>query len=246
MPPRYAYWTILIDNTPTAFRAKEQSELLPTVHQLRRTNKDVVMKWFANGRVWDSPEAAREARHARTEGERRGKDWRPGGQHKDPRARFSKPKKDRPSVDRPERPTSDRQARPARPPSDRERKPWQTKPMSGRPDTSAKPWQKPPVKPWDKGPRKPWQDRPGKASGGDRRPWQDKPPSAARGPRPDGERGDRWSRPPQDRSANAPGGKPGGWRPKPFGATAPRDRGQPRPPGSPYKPPYRSKAFTWE
>ena len=58
MPPRYAYWTILIDDAPTAFRAKEESELLPTLQQLRRTNKNVVMKWFAKGRVWESQEEA--------------------------------------------------------------------------------------------------------------------------------------------------------------------------------------------
>jgi hypothetical protein len=28
MPPRYAYWTILIDGKATAFRAKESEELL--------------------------------------------------------------------------------------------------------------------------------------------------------------------------------------------------------------------------
>ena len=58
MPPRYAYWTILIDRKPTAFRARTAEELLPTLHQLRRTNPDVVMKWFARGRVWESPQAA--------------------------------------------------------------------------------------------------------------------------------------------------------------------------------------------
>ena len=46
MPPRYAYWTILIDNTPTSFRAREKEELLPTFQQLRRTNNDVVMQWM--------------------------------------------------------------------------------------------------------------------------------------------------------------------------------------------------------
>jgi len=56
MPPRYAYWTILIDNTPTAFRARAKEELLPTFQQLRRTNKDVVMKWFARGWLWETPE----------------------------------------------------------------------------------------------------------------------------------------------------------------------------------------------
>ena len=61
MPPRYAYWTILIDNTPTAFRAREREELLPTLQQLRRTNKDVVMKWFARGRLWESREEERDS-----------------------------------------------------------------------------------------------------------------------------------------------------------------------------------------
>src|SRR5206468_2527388 len=99
MPPRYAYWTILIDDQPTAFRARDRDELVPTLQQLRRTNTNVVMKWFARGRIWDSPEQARWAsQHATPAGAKRGKDWRPGGQHKDPRARFkrgAKPRLDR-------------------------------------------------------------------------------------------------------------------------------------------------------
>jgi hypothetical protein len=62
MPPRFAYWTILIDNGPTAFRAREAAELLPTLNQLKRTNANVVMKWFSGGRVWDSPADAERAR----------------------------------------------------------------------------------------------------------------------------------------------------------------------------------------
>jgi hypothetical protein len=63
MPPRFAYWTILIDQRPTAFRATDKADLLPTFHQLRRTNADVVFKWFARGRMWESPDdAARSAR----------------------------------------------------------------------------------------------------------------------------------------------------------------------------------------
>ena len=31
MPPRFAYWTILIDDNPTAFRARDAEELLPTL-----------------------------------------------------------------------------------------------------------------------------------------------------------------------------------------------------------------------
>lgn len=88
MPPRFAYWTILIDNAPTAFRAKDQADLLPTLQQLRRTNPDVVLKWFAHGRLWDTPEQAREARKPPPRlQEKRGRDWRPGGQHRDPRVR---------------------------------------------------------------------------------------------------------------------------------------------------------------
>jgi hypothetical protein len=88
VPPRYAFWTILIDHRPTAFRAREQAELLPTLAQLRRTNDDVILKWFSRGRLWESPEEERAARTTRQE--QRGREWRPGGQHKDPRARFRK------------------------------------------------------------------------------------------------------------------------------------------------------------
>src|SRR6185503_20350178 len=96
VPPRYAYWTILIDNKPTAFRAREKEELQPTLRQLQRKNTDVVMKWFARGRVWDTPEQARWA-GSNLEGtrEKRGREWRPGGKHEDPRARFDKRKRDR-------------------------------------------------------------------------------------------------------------------------------------------------------
>jgi hypothetical protein len=98
MPPRYAYWTILIDNKPTAFRARDQADLLPTLHQLRRTNRDVVMKWFARGRIWESPEAERARRLTREQrlteaGQRRRRaeaGWRPGGDHKDPRERVKR------------------------------------------------------------------------------------------------------------------------------------------------------------
>jgi hypothetical protein len=60
VPPRFAYWTILIDNAPTAFRAREAEELLPTLAQLRRTNENVILKWFARGRLWDSQQQERD------------------------------------------------------------------------------------------------------------------------------------------------------------------------------------------
>jgi hypothetical protein len=132
MPPRYAYWTILIDSKPTAFRAREKEELLPTFHQLRRTSKDVVMKWFARGRLWETPEEASAAQRKKVVPERRGHQWRPGGAHKDPRERFKKGAKV--AVARvfraPHKPSGVAQVlRPAHKP--RERRPWTNKPLSG-------------------------------------------------------------------------------------------------------------------
>ena len=91
MPPRYAYWTILIDGKPTAFRARDKEELLPTFHQLQRKSSDIVMKWFARGKLWDTPEQAQWAlRNMDRPREKRGREWRPGGEHKDPRDRFKR------------------------------------------------------------------------------------------------------------------------------------------------------------
>ena len=53
------------------------------------------MKWFARGKLWDSPEEASEALRAERfgeGGERRGAGWRPGGEHEDPRAKFKVPR----------------------------------------------------------------------------------------------------------------------------------------------------------
>lgn len=106
MPPRYAFWTIILDGVATAFRARDREDLLPTFKQLQRKNPDAVMKWFARGRLWDSPEAAaddgrrerEQARRSRADGERRGPGWRPGGRHEDPRARFQRKKGKGPSI----------------------------------------------------------------------------------------------------------------------------------------------------
>jgi len=96
MPPRFSYWTIIIDGQPTAFRAADQEELQPTLYQLRKKNPGAEMKWFARGRVWDSPDEARTARQGEEAAARdalakeRGRGWRPGGEHKDPREKFKK------------------------------------------------------------------------------------------------------------------------------------------------------------
>ena len=70
MPPRYTYWTIIVDGMPTAFRAAEREELLPTFERIRQKNPGAELKWFANGRLWGSPEEARRAerppRHGRS------------------------------------------------------------------------------------------------------------------------------------------------------------------------------------
>jgi hypothetical protein len=60
MPPRYSYWTIIAGGLPTAFRAYEREELMPTFTRLREKHPDAEMKWFARGKLWASPDAARE------------------------------------------------------------------------------------------------------------------------------------------------------------------------------------------
>jgi hypothetical protein len=96
MPPRFTYWTIILDGQPTAFRAAERDQLLPTLKQLQAKNPGAVLKWFAHGRLWESPEEvwqvrlkAREAARDASEA-RRSRSWRPGGEHKDPREKFKK------------------------------------------------------------------------------------------------------------------------------------------------------------
>jgi len=93
MPPRFAYWTILAGGLPTSFRAAEREDLLPTLRRLKERQPDAEMKWFQRGKLWDSPEAARaDLQRAPAP---RGRDWRPGGEHRDPRAPFQKAKRER-------------------------------------------------------------------------------------------------------------------------------------------------------
>jgi len=67
MPPRFAYWTIIVEGKPTAFRAQLREELEPTFKQLHNKHPDAVMMWFARGRLWQSEEEAREALARRRE-----------------------------------------------------------------------------------------------------------------------------------------------------------------------------------
>ena len=72
MPPRYAYWTILVDNQPTAFRAGAKEDLLPTFNRLKEKHASAVMMWWQNGKLWPSRLDAQEAMRARGEMGRRG------------------------------------------------------------------------------------------------------------------------------------------------------------------------------
>jgi hypothetical protein len=111
MPPRYAYWTIIAGGLPTAFRAAEREDLLPTFQRIKAKHSDAEMKWFAHGKLWESPDAARAAQHRGSgsriadsrAGRERGRDWRPGGEHRDPRQKFIDAKKNRNSRIRKER-----------------------------------------------------------------------------------------------------------------------------------------------
>src|SRR5512136_6269 len=62
MPPRFAFWTIILDGVATSFRAREKAEILPTFHHLKRKNPGAQLKWFSGGKLFDSPEQAREER----------------------------------------------------------------------------------------------------------------------------------------------------------------------------------------
>lgn len=77
--------------TPTAFRSRFRDDLVPTLKQLQRTQPDATLRWFYRGRFWASPEEEREAFESRRRmSSARGDDWRPGGVHKDPRAKYQK------------------------------------------------------------------------------------------------------------------------------------------------------------
>ena len=235
MPPRYAYWTILIDDKPTAFRAREREELQPTFVQLQRKNSNVTMQWFARGKLWASREAERDdfqaQRHAASapreprdpdapKPERRGSEWRPGGAHKDPRDRFKK-------KNRPERAWSEKDPATQR---DRDKpgyvaKPrgeWRDKPVG--PARGDRPWQDKP-----RGDRPAWKDKPS----GDR-PWSGKPSGPPRDRKP---WQDRQASPSARRSASdqrpSGGGNDRPWQTKPTGPRAQRKPwvGKPGPPG---------------
>ena len=70
MPPRHAYWTIILEGKPTAFRAHTRDELVPTFKQLQARHPDAVLMWFARGRLWPSQEHEREDTAAKRQAEK--------------------------------------------------------------------------------------------------------------------------------------------------------------------------------
>lgn len=214
MPPRYAYWTILVDNLPTAFRAREREELRPTFERLKQKHPDAVMRWFSQGQLWDSPEAAAAARAAARAGTRlpsdRGRDWRPGGSHRDPRDRFKEQRKKRRAaldeqrvagaaefLERKRGPRRDRDGT-ERAPTDRERRPDRDRrPRQGLDDGA-------------------WRQREGRQPRAGDRPrdaWRDKPQGGAHPPRDDRARRDDRRPAGRDRRRDAPPVTPGGGLP---------------------------------
>jgi hypothetical protein len=202
MPPRFVYWTIIAGGLPTAFRAAEREELLPTFKRIQEKHPDAVMKYFARGKLWESAEAARQeadARRARApRADTRGREWRPGGEHRDPRQKFKDAKKKRNLDWRKER-FERRQAASAEPPREKPHGDPLRRPAARPPDG-------------DRNPRGSPRDR---KSVGDR-PWRPKGPP--RSDKPGGPRREfKSGGPPGDR-------KPGGPRREFKPGGPPRDR----------------------
>lgn len=134
MPPRYAYWTIIVDNQPTAFRAGLQEDLMPTFKRLKEKHPSATMMWFQNGKLWPTRVDAQEAMRARGAMGRRG-DERQGGY----RDRERRPTE---SHERPEwkpKPSSPRDRQPLR----SENLDWKPKGTFTPPPRSQKPEWKP-------------------------------------------------------------------------------------------------------
>ena len=205
MPPPHSFWVILIGKTPTSFRGKVREDLVPTLRQLQRTQSDVSLRWFERGKVWESPEAAIGAAKlaATAAREKRTKEWRPGGEHRDPKARFeltrdqkrAKFKRDQsapdrgereqpkspfgprpPRAPRPDRPWSDRSKPVARPERARSDRPWSDRPKFDRPKPGGSPFP-------DRGPRPP---RPPRDNRDPNLPFGNRPPRGDRRDRPSG------------------------------------------------------------
>ena len=113
MPPRYAYWTIIVDGQPTAFRSGTQEELMPTFKRLKAKNDSAVMMWWQSGKLWPSRIDAQEMMRARAEMGRRGDERQAGSafrerERKPPRERTAWTPRGEPSTPAPRRNADDK------------------------------------------------------------------------------------------------------------------------------------------
>jgi hypothetical protein len=230
MPPRFSYWTILAGGLPTSFRAAERDDLLPTLRRLQERHPDAEMKWFQRGKLWTSPEEALSA--FQKPREPRGREWRPGGEHRDPREPFKQQKRERNQARRQQRfdrkqgagsgqgttghpgPTPERPQRTDRPRTDR---PRTDRPRTDRPRTDRPRTDRPRAdRPRTDQPRtdRPRTDRPRSERPPSDRHWSDRPRNSDRPrsdrPRTDRPRGEapRTDRPRGDFQRNRPGSRP--------------------------------------
>lgn len=200
MPPRYAYWTIIVDNQPTAFRSGSQEELLPTFKRLKAKHDTAVMMWFQNGKLWPSRVDAQEAMHARGEMGRRGDErqaGRPGFRDRAAGSKFG---------DRDRKPTRERSAwtprgepstpAPARNADDK---------LDWKPKGEFVPAPKRAERP-DWKPKSDWKSKPD---------WKPKSEAEGRGPRrsPEREGGSDWRSKASKPQSSRASGKPE-WKPK--------------------------------
>ncbi len=207
MPPRYAYWTIILDGAPTSFRTKERDDILPLFNQFKAKNPGALLKWFSGGRLWDSPEQAKDVRDVekvRKFREERAKDTKEQRELEEREMRAFREKHGRPADG------SDQ-----KPPEDVDSSRGAFAPREGRP----------PAPPWSPGasapgsPKAPREDRRESRPPSDRRSRDWRPGGEHRDPRdkyklPPGEARKRW----KDRNLGPRvprpfGGKPGGDRP---------------------------------
>jgi hypothetical protein len=82
---RTAYWTIVMEGRPTAFRAGEREDLVPTLKQLQNRHPDTHLMWFQNGRYWRTPLDAVRPRVQRRPFDRQRDARRPGLRGRGPR-----------------------------------------------------------------------------------------------------------------------------------------------------------------
>ncbi len=66
MPPRYVYWTIIVDGQPTAFRSGSLEDIMPTFNRLKEKQPTAELKWFQNGQLWPSRHDAQDFAKAST------------------------------------------------------------------------------------------------------------------------------------------------------------------------------------